>query len=82
MTWMIGHGAEFRGIPILYNDVAMVSTLAQLQAFIRKVSCGQVPMARKMRFCFWDPVKGLNLSYHNTETLLFTRVDPYYGNLN
>ncbi|CAE7946376.1 unnamed protein product [Symbiodinium sp. KB8] len=52
MTWMIGHGAEFRGIPILYNDVAMVSTLAQLQAFIRKVSCGQVPMARKMRFCF------------------------------
>ena len=52
MTWMIGHGAEFSGIPVLYHDVAMVSTLAQLQDFIRKVSCGQVPMAKKMRFCF------------------------------
>ena len=52
MSWMIGHGMEFRGIPVLYNDVAIVSTLAQLQAFIGKVSSGQVPMAKKMRFCF------------------------------
>ena len=32
----------------------------------------------------WVLEKGSNLSYHNTETLLFTidSIDPYYGNLN
>ena len=29
----------------------------------------------------WGLVKGLNLSYYNKETILFT-IDPYYGNLN
>ena len=29
----------------------------------------------------WVLVKGLNLSYHNKETILFT-IDPYCGNLN
>ncbi|CAE7511830.1 unnamed protein product [Symbiodinium pilosum] len=52
MSWMMGRGAEFAGIPVQYNDVAIVSNLAQLQAFMQKVSCGQVPMAKKMRFCF------------------------------
>ena len=29
----------------------------------------------------WVPVRGLNLSCHNKEAILFT-VDPYDGNLN
>ena len=29
----------------------------------------------------WVLVKGLNLSYHNKETIFFT-TDPYYGNFN
>ena len=30
---------------------------------------------------YWVLVKGLNLSYQNKETLLFT-MDPYHGDLN
>ena len=36
---------------------------------------------RGMRQMILGLVKGINLSYHNKETVLFT-IDPYYGNLN
>ena len=29
---------------------------------------------------FWVLVKGFNVSYHNKETIVFTK-DPYHGNL-
>ncbi|CAK9073303.1 unnamed protein product [Durusdinium trenchii] len=52
MNWMMSRGEDFFGIPVSCQDVALVSTPPQLDDFVRRVSSGQVPVTRKMRFCF------------------------------
>ncbi|CAJ1441433.1 unnamed protein product [Effrenium voratum] len=52
MTWMMGKGETFHGIPVMYEDVAMVSTPPQLEDFVRRVSLGQVSQPASRRFCF------------------------------
>jgi len=52
MAWMMARGEDFYGLPVQCQDVALVSTPVQLEDFVRKVSSGQVPVSRTMRFCF------------------------------
>lgn len=52
MSLMISKGEDFYGIKVNCEDVALVSTPAQLEDFTRRVSNGQVLAMRRMRFCF------------------------------
>uniref|UniRef100_A0A7S2NU04 Aminoglycoside phosphotransferase domain-containing protein n=1 Tax=Zooxanthella nutricula TaxID=1333877 RepID=A0A7S2NU04_9DINO len=49
---MIADDHRFMGIKIDHQHFQIVATLAQLRAFIRQVSSGEVSMDRKLRFCF------------------------------
>jgi hypothetical protein len=49
---MLKQGDSFVGLKVNDNQFAIVATPRQLEAFIWRVSKGEVTMRRKMRFCF------------------------------
>jgi len=49
---MLAKGDSFVGLQVKQSQFAIVATPRQLEAFIWRVSNGEVVMRRKMRFCF------------------------------
>jgi hypothetical protein len=49
---MLAKGDSFVGLQVQQSQFAIVSTPRQLEAFIWRVSTGEVVMHRRMRFCF------------------------------
>lgn len=52
ITAMLAKEERFKGLPVKRSDFAIISTPAQLEAFIHRVSNGEVKVGHSMRFCF------------------------------